>query len=46
MLTAPSRGCTNDDEPDGYAGIDLRHEGDAHIWYEWWSDGCDRCGIH
>jgi hypothetical protein len=39
-------GCTDDDEPDGCRGLELRHEGDPHRCFEWYPDGCDRCGIH
>jgi len=39
-------GCTEDDERDGCHGIDERYEGDPHGCFEWFPNGCDRCGIH
>jgi hypothetical protein len=39
-------GCTEDDERDGCRGLELRHESDPHRCFEWYADGCDRCGIH
>ena len=38
-------GCTYDDEPDGCAGIELRHEGDPTDCLAEWG-GCNRCGVH
>jgi hypothetical protein len=35
-------GCTND--PD-CLGLDVRHEGDPKVCYEW-NGGCNYCGIH
>jgi hypothetical protein len=37
-------GCTEDDERDGCAGLEERHEADPHGYFEWWG-GCDYCGI-
>ena len=37
-------GCTNDDDPEGCAGRDLRHQGDPHRCFEWW-DGCAYFGV-
>ncbi len=39
-------GCSEDDERDGCAGRDLRHEGDPIRCLDWWSEGCDYCGVH
>ena len=38
-------GCTEDDEPDGCAGHELRHEGDPVDCVDWWG-GCNLCGLH
>ena len=38
-------GCTLDDEPDGCAGIELRHEGDPTDCVREWG-GCNHCGVH
>jgi hypothetical protein len=37
-------GCTNDDDSDGCAGRDLRHEGDPTRCVEWFG-GCNYCGV-
>ena len=37
-------GCTNDDDEDGCASRDLRHEGDPHACTDWFEDGCNYCG--
>jgi hypothetical protein len=41
-LVGTACGCTND--PD-CLGLDVRHEGDPHRCYEWFT-GCNFCGIH
>jgi hypothetical protein len=38
-------GCTNDDEEDGCAGRDERHEGDPTACIDWFG-GCNYCGVH
>ena len=38
-------GCTLDEEPDGCAGIELRHEGDPTDCVREWG-GCNHCGVH
>jgi hypothetical protein len=39
-------GRTEDDELDGCAGLELPHEGGPKRCFEWYEDGCNRCGIH
>jgi hypothetical protein len=41
-----SAGCTLDEDADGCRGLELRREGDPDRCFEWYPDGCDRCGIH
>ena len=36
--------CTNDEDGDACAGIELRHQGDPHRCVDWWGD-CLYCGI-
>jgi hypothetical protein len=36
--------CSLDEDGDGCAGIDLRHQGDPHRCVDWWRD-CLDCGI-
>jgi hypothetical protein len=36
--------CTEDEEPDGCRGRDLRHEGDAIRYWTWTLSGCNYCG--
>jgi hypothetical protein len=38
-------GCSNDDDQDGCAGRELRHEGDPKSCLDWF-DGCNYCGVH
>ena len=38
-------GCTNDDDQDGCAGLELRHEGDPTACIDWF-DGGNYCGVH
>ena len=38
-------GCTYDDEPEGCAGRDRRHEGDPADCVTEWA-GCNTCGVH
>jgi hypothetical protein len=37
-------GCTEDDE-DGCAGRELRHQGDTVRSLVWSLDGCNHCGV-
>jgi hypothetical protein len=39
-------GCTEDDEPDGRRGRELRHEGDPVPYVMWTAAGCIYCGVH
>ncbi len=39
-------GCTEDEEPDGCRGLELRHEGDPVACIVWWPSGCNYCGVH
>ena len=38
-------GCTEDDERDGCAGRELRHEGASVRCWVWSLGGCDYCGV-
>jgi hypothetical protein len=38
-------GCSNDDDPDGCPGHELRHEGDPTTCIDWFG-GCNYCGLH
>jgi hypothetical protein len=37
--------CSEDEEPDGCRGRDLRHEGDAIRCWTWTLSGCNYCGV-
>jgi hypothetical protein len=37
--------CTEDEEPEGCRGRDLRHEGDAIRCWTWTLTGCNYCGV-
>jgi len=37
--------CTEDEEPDGCAGHEQRHEGDPRRCFEVFG-GCNYCGVH
>jgi hypothetical protein len=39
-------GCTEDDEQDGCAGRELRHEADPVRCWVWTPAGGDYCGVH
>jgi hypothetical protein len=39
-------GCTEDDEPDGCRGRDVRHDGSPVRCLDWSLAGCDYCGVH
>ena len=45
VIDRTAAGCTLDDEPDGCAGIELRHEGDPTDCVAEWG-GCNHCGVH
>jgi hypothetical protein len=39
-------GCTDDDERNARRGRDERHDGSPRRCIEWFTDGCDHCGVH
>ena len=45
VVVGTAAGCSLDEEPDGCAGVDLRHEGDPTDCVREW-DGCNHCGVH
>jgi hypothetical protein len=45
VTSTTTAGCTYDDEPEGCAGIELRHEGDPTDCVREWG-GCNECGVH
>ena len=45
VVVGTAAGCSLDEEPDGCAGVDLRHEGDPTECVREW-DGCNHCGVH
>jgi hypothetical protein len=45
LIDRTAADCTLDDEPDGCAGIELRHEGDPTDCVTEWG-GCNHCGVH
>ena len=45
VIDRTAAGCTLDEEPDGCAGIELRHEGDPTDCVREWG-GCNHCGVH
>jgi hypothetical protein len=38
-------GCTNDEDQEGCAGREARHEGDPTTCVVWFG-GCNYCGVH
>ena len=45
VVDGTAAGCMLDEEPDGCAGIELRHEGDPIDCVREWG-GCNHCGVH
>ena len=45
LIDRAAAGCTLDEEADGCAAIDLRHEGDPTGCVAEWG-GCNHCGVH
>jgi hypothetical protein len=37
--------CTEDEEPSGCRGGDLRHDGDQFRCWTWTLSGCNYCGV-
>jgi hypothetical protein len=44
QTVTPGAACSLDEDGDGCAGLDLRHEGDPHRCVDWRGD-CLYCGI-
>ena len=44
VIDRTAAGCTLDDEPDGCAGIELRHRGNRAGWPA--GGSCNQCRVH